>query len=237
MKPNALLRLFGLAFGIAFAAGSSAGTCPGRIPNPLTDVCWSCTAPITIAGTASVSGSGSLPDVKTDARELCACGSGLNTRAGINLGFWEPLRTAEIVRHSGCFPSLGGVKLDLSGIRAADHARTPRGFRETRRTAFWQVHWYQSPWLFVMEALLDNSCLEQSPWDLAYLSELDPLWDDSVSSFLLSPDAALFTAGAAFGACAADCAAASVGLAEKRSTGAQAVRGPSSRSQAGWPVR
>lgn len=128
MKPNALLRLFGLAFGIAFAAGSSAGTCPGRIPNPLTDVCWSCTAPITIAGTASVSGSGSLPDVKTDARELCACGSGLNTRAGINLGFWEPLRTAEIVRHSGCFPSLGGVKLDLSGIRAADHARTPRGF-------------------------------------------------------------------------------------------------------------
>ena len=45
MKPKALLRLFGLAFGIAFAAGSSAGTCPGRIPNPLTDVCWSCTAP------------------------------------------------------------------------------------------------------------------------------------------------------------------------------------------------
>ena len=151
MKPKALLRLFGLAFGIAFAAGSSAGTCPGRIPNPLTDVCWSCTALITIAGTASVSGSGSLPDVKTDARGLCACGSGLNTHAGINLGFWEPLRTAEIVRHSGCFPSLGGVKLDLSGIRAADHARTPRGFRETRRTAFWQVHWYQSPWLFTFD--------------------------------------------------------------------------------------
>lgn len=194
------------------SAHALAAPCSGRIPNPLTDVCWSCTAPITIAGTAEIAGSGSLPDVSTDARGLCACGSGPNVRMGVNLGFWEPLRTAEIVRHSGCFPSLGGISMDLAGIRAPDHARTPRRMGETRRTAFWQVHWYQSPWLFVMEALLDNSCLEQSPWDLAYLSELDPLWDDTVSSFLLSPDAALFTAGAAFGACAADCAAATAGL-------------------------
>ena len=205
----------GALFALASSDAAAVGACPGRIPNPLTDVCWSCTAPITIAGTGTISAKGALPDVKTNARGLCTCGTGLNTRTGINLGFWEPLRTAEIVRHSGCFPSLGGIKIDLSAVRTADHARTPRRFGQTRRTAFWQVHWYQSPWLFVMEALLDNSCLDESPWDLAYLSELDPLWDDALSSFLLNPDAALFTAGAAFGACAVDCAAASVGLAQK----------------------
>lgn len=211
-------RLFVLLAGV-IAAGASgaaaAASCSGRIPNPITDVCWSCMQPITIAGSVSVSAKGTLPDVRTDAQPLCACGSGPSLKAGINISFWEPLRTAEVVRHAWCFPTMGGMTLDQAGLRAPDHARTPRGFGETRRTAFWQVHWYQSPWLFVLEALLDHACLEQAPWDLAYLSELDPLWDDTLTSFLLAPDAALFTAGAAFGACALDCAAATAGISEK----------------------
>lgn len=204
------------AFGVmAFSAPAEALVCSGRIPNPITDVCWSCMEPITIAGSASISVKGKLPDARTDAAPVCSCGSGVNLSVGINISFWEPLRTAEVVRHSWCFPSLGGLKLDPGGIRSSDHGRTPQGFGKNRRTAFWQTHWYQTPWLFVLEALLDNACLEEAPWDLAYLSELDPLWDDSMSSFLLSPDSALFTAGAAFGACAVDCALASAGLSEK----------------------
>lgn len=204
------------AFGVmAWSAPAEALVCSGRIPNPITDVCWSCMEPITIAGSASISVKGKLPDARTDAAPVCSCGSGVNLSVGINISFWEPLRTAEVVRHSWCFPSLGGLKLDPGGIRSSDHGRTPQGFGKNRRTAFWQTHWYQTPWLFVLEALLDNACLEEAPWDLAYLSELDPLWDDSMSSFLLSPDSALFTAGAAFGACAVDCALASSGLSEK----------------------
>lgn len=197
-----------------------AADCTGKIINPVTDVCWSCLFPIKLGAKLPVSPEGALPDADTDAPVLCACGTAANLEAGLTFSFWEPVRTAEIVRHAWCLPSLGGVpisggKASAGGIRGMVHARTPKTEDTRRRTAFWNVHWYMSPWLFVLEAVLDQGCLEQAPWDLAYLSELDPLWDDTLASFLLAPDAALFTAGAAFGACAADCIAATAGLSIK----------------------
>ena len=120
-RPTAAACFTGL---LALSSTSEALVCSGRIPNPITDVCWSCMEPITIAGSASISGKGKLPDAKTDAAPVCSCGSGVNLSVGINISFWEPLRTAEVVRHSWCFPSLGGMKLDPGGIRSSDHGRT-----------------------------------------------------------------------------------------------------------------
>ena len=212
--------LIGAALLSSAPVGAPASDCSGRIINPVADVCWSCLFPIKLGATLPVSAEGALPDVDTGASVLCSCGSGANLSAGLTFSFWEPLRTAEIVRHAWCLPSLGGVSLtggsaQAGAVRGIDHARTPKTADTRRRTAFWNVHWYMSPWLFVLEAVLDNGCLEQAPWDLAYLSELDPLWDDTLSSFLLAPDAALFTAGAAFGACAVDCIAAAAGTSIK----------------------
>lgn len=187
-------------------------TCSGRVVNPVTDVCWSCMFPITIGSTLPVSPKGELPDVSTDAGAFCTCGQNINLEAGLNFSYWEPVRTAEVVRHSWCFPSLGGVSVDSGDMLRKDHGRTPRTADTRRRTSFWQVHWYQTPWLFIVEATLDNGCVEAGAWDLAYLSELDPLWDDTLAAFLLSPDASLFTSGAAFGACAVDCMSATAGL-------------------------
>ena len=48
--------------------------------------------------------------------------------------------------------------------------------------------------------------------DIAWTSELDPAWLDDELSFLLNPEAALFANLPAQAACAADCAASSVGL-------------------------
>lgn len=103
------------------------------------------------------------------------------------------------------------MDLDV-GIRAPAHGRTPNKSQSGRRSSFYQVHWYHTPWLFVLEVLLDTACLEQSAWDLAYLTELDPLWDDSVSTFFLNPDVSLFASGAAAAACAADCVSSTAGL-------------------------
>lgn len=44
------------------------------------------------------------------------------------------------------------------------------------------------------------------------MTELDPLWDDSVTTFFLNPDASLFANPAAAAACAADCVAATSSL-------------------------
>ena len=169
------------------AAGAAVASCSGKVINPVTDVCWSCLFPIRAAGVTLKSSSLSTP--ATDATPLCTCGAGLSLRAGINLSFFEPLRTAEIVREPYCFPSLGGISIN-PGVRAPAHGRSARdvnaGDEHHRGTAFYQLHWYHTPWLFVLEMLLDSSCVEEAPWDLAYLTELDPLWDDPTASFVLA---------------------------------------------------
>lgn len=193
-----------------------AAGCTGRVTNPVTDVCWSCLFPIEVAG-VTVKAGGSRPS--TGAPALCACKNGPVSVPGFNLSFWEPVRTIEIVREPYCFPTLGGVKID-PGVRAAAHGRSaaragseasePGSGESPRHTAFYEVHWYHTPWLFILEALLDTSCLEQAPWDLAYLTELDPLWNDALAAFLIAPESAIFANPVAAAACVADCAAATV---------------------------
>ena len=110
----------------AAASDAAAAPCSGRIINPITDVCWSCLFPITLGTGIPLSAKGGLPDVSTDANAICTCGSNANLSAGLNMGFWEPLRTAEIVRHPFCFPSLGGIEMKGAGnaVRASSHGRT-----------------------------------------------------------------------------------------------------------------
>ena len=166
--------------------------CYGRITNPVTDVCWECVFPIIVGqNTSLISGSG-FPNVTTDADAMCSCRGEADITVGMNLGFWEPIRTIEIVREPFCFPSLGGIKMG-GRFTAPAHGRTPSPKKRGHRTSFYQVHWYHTPWLYLLEVLFDTKCLEASPWDVAYMTELDPLWDDSMSSFLLNPDVTLFS--------------------------------------------
>lgn len=185
-------------------------SCFGRVINPVTDIAWDGVFPITVAG-AAVSTEG-INDPKTDAPAVCVCQKGPVLRPGVNLSFFEPIRTAEVVRQAFCFPSLGGIDIQ-TGVRAPSHGRSAsRGQEsEARHTAFYQAHWYTSPWLFVLETILDTPCLEQSPWDMAYMTEVDPIWDDAWASFVLAPESALFANPAAVAACAADCVAATAG--------------------------
>lgn len=185
-------------------AGAS-GVCSGKIINPVRDICWECVFPVKIGKTARISKKGPLPDIETDAKSFCFCGNGLNVRTGINISFWQPVRTAEIVRHSGCSPLLNGIRLPMAN--APEHISVHKKVNSTtrRHTRFYHVHWFVSPWLFIIEALLDQACLEQASFDLAYVSELDPLWNDNLASFIIDPDAAMFANPAAVTACSGDC--------------------------------
>ena len=199
-------------------------SCKGAVMNPVTDVCWSCMFPMKIAG-VRVSGEG-VSDPKTDAPAVCTCQRGPVPVPGFNMSFWEPLRTVEIVREPYCMVSLGGIELN-AGVNAAHHGRSAqRGATASAAfagnvggdamgmnasgTAFYQAHWYHTPWLFVLEAVTDTACLENAAWDLAYMTELDPLWGDALSSFVLAPESAIFANPMAVAACALDCASASV---------------------------
>ncbi len=183
-------------------------TCNGKFMNPITDICWSCVFPLKL-GRYTLYRGGQEDNDSSQGSPLCYCRSGADISIGVKAGFWEPSRVVEVVRNPYCFPSLNGLDLNV-GIHAPSHTRSPAN--KAHEIAFYQVHWYINPLLFWLEILLDNSCLEQSVFDLAYITELDPLWADSEVSFIISPDSALFTSIPAQAACAADCVAATMGM-------------------------
>jgi conjugal transfer pilus assembly protein TraU len=105
--------------------------------------------------------------------------------------------------------SMGGLKLGNSIHHYGIHGA--RG--EARaQNSFYHVHWYVYPVIYWLELLVDFVCLEQQSFDVAYLTEFDPLWDDDELSFILNPEAVVFANPLAQAACAADCAAASSGF-------------------------
>lgn len=221
---RALARAAGMLCAVVLVLSSFGvrAACKGAFPNPVTDVCWSCLFPMKVAG-VRVSREG-VSDPKTDAPAVCTCRRGAVPVPGLNMSFWEPLRTVEIVRQPYCLVSLGGVSMD-PGIHAPAHGRSGQRNASVNvsfagnvgedgmgtpssGTAFYQAHWYHTPWLFILESVVDTSCLENAAWDLAYLTELDPVWGDALASFILAPESAIFANPVAAAACALDCRAA-----------------------------
>jgi len=205
VRDLALGLFLALALGSAGHA-SATPTCSGRFANPITDICWRCMLPIRFGGAALLS-MGQEDTPNPGGAAICTCPSQL--RVGFKVSFWEPVRGVDVVRRPFCLTSLGGLELD-PGFDA------PRGSRfshdSTSTASFYQVHWYVDPILFWLEAIFDNACLEQGGFDVAYLTELDPLWHDDELTFLLNPEVALFGNLPARAACAADCVAASAGF-------------------------
>ena len=178
--------------------------CTGRMVNPITDVCWKCLFPITIAGLKIVGSA--MPDTKSPRDLLCLCKRpGIPIPIpGIPIGFWEPVRLADVTKSPMCMVSLGGISLGT-----APH----KGMRDdTDGSAFYHIHWYIYPVIYWLEILLDFICMEMASVDVAWLSEYDPLWNNDSKSAILNPEALLFGNMAAHSACIVDCAAASVGL-------------------------
>lgn len=181
-------------------------TCVGQFPNPITDICWSCALPITLGGSPALS----LGQEDTDNPSglFCACEN--PPRIGLKVGFWEPARIAEVTRTPFCMVSLGGIELN-PGF-SAPRASRPQGSDNESKSSFYQVHWYINPIWYYLQVLSDDSCLEAGTFDIGYLTEVDPLWDDDELTLILNPDVYLFANPIAQAACAADCVAASLGF-------------------------
>lgn len=200
-----LLLCLGMTLLLPGGRAQAGATCHGKFMNPVTDICWSCAFPMTIAG-AKMS-TMDQEDTSNPGRAVCTCSN--PPKVGLNVGYWEPVRLVDVTRTPYCLVALGGVELD-PGIRA------PRGGPEhseyQAHGSFYQVHWYTNPILYWLEVLLDFPCLEQGSLDIAYLTEVDPLWNDDELTAIINPDAVLFGNPLAVAACAADCVAASAGF-------------------------
>jgi conjugal transfer pilus assembly protein TraU len=183
----------------------AAPSCHGKFMNPITDICWSCAFPMSI-GSASLIVQGQ-EDIANPSSPVCFCDN--PPRVGLSIGYWEPVRLVDVTRQPFCMVALGGISFD-PGVDAPRGAQVSHDSKTS--TSFYQVHWYMNPILTYLEVLLDFPCLEQGSLDLAYLTEVDPLWADDELTAILNPEAVLFANPAAKAACAADCVAATSGF-------------------------
>lgn len=179
-------------------------TCHGNFVNPITDVCWSCLFPITI-GSIPVA-SGNLSDTDNPSLPLCACGSPV-IRPGVSIGFWEPIALADVTRRPYCMVNLGGLQLPMGSPIQAGQTEDAS---PDHNNSFYYVHWYKYPLLYWLNLITDGLCIETGDLDIAYLTELDPTWNDDEWGFLQNPEAFLFGNLIAQAACSADAVAASI---------------------------
>jgi conjugal transfer pilus assembly protein TraU len=199
-----------IGFTLAPPAQAAGPTCNGKFVNPITDVCWSCLFPLSVGG-LKIWPSG-RPDPSNPASPICACADPL-PRIGIAVGFWEPARLADVTMKPWCFPNLGGLRIAPGFDIGQGYLAGPSmvGGR-SQSTAKWHIHWYVYPLLYWMEILTDFVCFEQASFDIAYMTEVDPLWQDDSLAALINPEAIVFANPIAQVACAGDCIAATAHL-------------------------
>lgn len=180
--------------------------CHGRFINPITDLCWRCLFPISIGQSQVVKGE--VPDTQNVTGPVCSCSDPF-PRVGLKVGFWEPVRMVDVTRTPFCFVGLGGKQFH---VKTLVKQSSPDTDVHGQATAHYHVHWYISPMIYILNVILDFACLEAGGLDIAYISELDPTWQDDELAFILNPEAAFFANHLAQAACAADCVAASTQL-------------------------
>ncbi len=175
----------------------------GKIVNPLTDVCWECVFPMTVAGVEVTPGYKDF-DKHTDI--LCFC-HGKPPKAGIPLTFWEPNKLIDVTKEAYKLVGLGGVPIGKCSVKNRGVLSKSGG---GANTSFSHVHIYDYPVFDILSFLADFSCTGDSSFELSFFSELDPSWYDDTLSNIINPEVALFSTPLAQGACVADCASSSI---------------------------
>ena len=206
-------RLIALVAALLLGRPALAGDpsqCTGHFVNPITDVDWSGLFPLTV-GDIPIWPS-SKPDTKNPASPICFCSDPI-PRIGIAMGFWEPVRLADVTMKPWCFVNLGGLKLDPGFDIGHKTLAGPSAVGGKGQNAGgWQVHWYMYPLIYWLELIDNLLCLEVGGVDIAYITELDPLWQDSELTLIINPEAVIFNNPLAVAACAADCVASTLHL-------------------------
>lgn len=201
-----LATLFTGLMGVSLPARAAAsGAGEGRWVNPISDVCWKCLFPMTLGNIQLASGP--QPDTTNPSMPIQMCPYGIIYRLGLAIGYWEPVAMTDVTREPGVMVNMGGFKIDLgrTGTGAAGQSDRPEP------GTFYHVHWYKYPLIYWLNIMTSIGCFQQGDMDIGYLSEVDPMWNDSSLSLIINPEAALFGNLIAQAACAADAVSSSAG--------------------------
>jgi len=189
--------------------------CSGHFVNPISDVSWGSMFPLTIGAMPIIPNSTGLPDTPNPSMPICLCDAPppLFIRIGLSVGYWEPSSMADITQAPFCMVNMGfqlpmGFKMQEMG------ATTTKTVLDSSQgdSAFYWVHWYKYPLISWLELLMDGACMDVGGFDLAYFSEVDPMWDDDTLAFIMNPEAILFGNPIAQLSCATDAITSMIGL-------------------------
>ena len=200
---SAIISLF---FLLLLFPAQSFGKCSGNFLDIINDVEWTGVYPIRMGGMTI---SPSFPEKESLIEQpICKCKDGALERIGVTVGFREPARLIDVVKDPYCLNAIG-VELDDSDIwGGGGYTRQSNG---EQQNYFAQAHLYIFPVWSILEILADFTCQEVAGFDLAYMTEFDPLWNDDMMANILSPESLLFASPPAQMACAADSVASTAG--------------------------
>jgi conjugal transfer pilus assembly protein TraU len=172
----------------------------GTILNPVTDICWKCFFPIHVSGMNVTPSHKPYCDYK---KKVCSC---KGTLLGIPLAFWEPNRLIDVTRTPYKLVGFGGITLSSDKFKKHGTVHTDG---TAGSSSSYHVHYYQFPILELLGMATDFVCTESNKkdfdFDVAYMSEFDPFWQDSLWTSVLNPEAFLFANPLAQVACLVDC--------------------------------
>lgn len=173
-------------------------SCDGKFVNPITDICWNCLFPMTIGNVPVFPGI--APDTENPSMPIQICQTGILYRIGLAIGYWEPFALTDVTRSPYCMVNLGGFNLNIGKMGGGTAGQSDK----EAPGAFYHVHWYKYPLTYWLNIITSAGCLQAGDMDIGYLSELDPMWEDSSLSSVIAPEAFVFANPIAQGACAAD---------------------------------
>ncbi len=176
--------------------------CQGHFVNPITDIDWEAIFPITIGHNEVVAGE--LPDTPNPESPVCLCPSDkVGMQVGLSLGFWEPFALADVTPNPWCMVNMG-FEMNVTSV---GHGSASPPADDAGRGSFYEVHWYKYPVIYWLQVITSMACMEMGEMDVAYLSELDPAWNDDELAFVINPESILFANPIALASCAADATA------------------------------
>ena len=203
---NYVLRnlIFSFLF-ISASAQASGPSCKSAFINPITDICWSCMLPITL-GSIPVAPS-PYPDTPNPTSPISFCPKPPPILIpGLNIGFWEPFNLVDVTRVPWCMVSMG---FQMGGPNMQQVGGGKNSHDDANDSGFYHAHWYKYPVLYWLQLIESVACLSVDNFDIGYMTEIDPLWDEDELAFFLNPEAILFGNPVAQLACVAESVATS----------------------------
>ena len=172
--------------------------CTGTMFNPIADVNWNNSLPVTIAGAAAGTTYPQSPMMQMPS--VCTCPSHFfgAPMVGVGMTFWEPVYVAEVERSAGCMSTLGGQKIfgesysfqDSEQDNTTRSSGAPNGNAKVTRM---QVHWYEYPVFSVVRAFSDFGCLSRGAFAVGNFSEINPIHQNDMWAGLFSPETFIFS--------------------------------------------